>query len=347
VANHICKACGNSFFVEIGSTKKFCSVACQYATRRRKYRVCKYCGKSYQPSLEGGQAYCSRECVSLSQQKRVESDCLNCGKSIVAAHSAKRIYCSKECHDQARQKWYTCQNCGKQYHPGPNGGRKYCSRECSAMGRTLKRERTCEVCGNTFIARATSNQRYCSQKCNSVVQQQRRRETGYYSPKVELTCDHCGKSFLTTPGLVINKTLNSKKRFCSKECKYAARRQKWPLEKTNLISYTCQECGKQWYDKPSLKHRKKYCSRACVGSATIRRLQTESPTSIELLTYQALRDLEIEFEPQHRIGKWVVDAYLPALNVIIECQGDFHHCNPAIFPDGPRYAIQRKIRLVP
>lgn len=110
----------------------------------------------------------------------------------------------------------------------------------------------------------------------------------------------------------------------------------------NLIDYTCQECGKAFRGKPSVSHRKKYCSRECGGIARVRQLRGKSPTSIERETYAALTELGIVFERQHRIGRWVTDAYIPSLNTVIECQGDFYHCNPAVYHDGPTSVIQKR-----
>lgn len=198
-------------------------------------------------------------------------------------------------------------------------------------------------CGGKFTPiTTTSTQRYCSQKCNSIVTQRRRRETGFYPVRVEITCAQCGVKFSSSPSHALNKSNGSVKQFCSRVCKGLANRGAWSLDRTNQVEYTCAECGKTWHDKPSLRQRKKYCSRACVGMATIRRMATESPTTIEVAAYEALAELGLNFIPQHAIGRALVDAYIPSLNVVIECQGDFHHCNPAIYPDGPRYALQRK-----
>lgn len=187
----------------------------------------------------------------------------------------------------------------------------------------------------------TSRQRYCSQSCRG--QAVRRRECAG-RPQVEhvaINCEQCGKSFTVKPSNVINKTNGSPRRFCSRACKGLAAKP-WPLEQTTLIEYSCAECGTQWHDKPSLQHRKRYCSRSCLGAAITQRLRTESPTSIEAATYGALANLGVTFEPQHRIGRWVVDAFLPELGVVVECQGDFHHCNPARYPNGPSGVIQIK-----
>jgi len=144
------------------------------------------------------------------------------------------------------------------------------------------------------------------------------------------------------PSNVVNTSNGSAKRYCGRACKLAASRVQWPIERTNLIEYTCAECGKQWHDKPSLAYRKRYCSRPCLGAAITQRLRIESPTSIEAATYAALADMGIVFLPQHRIGRWVVDAFLPELGIVVECQGDYHHCNPARYPNGPTGVIQVK-----
>jgi len=140
---------------------------------------------------------------------------------------------------------------------------------------------------------------------------------------------------------VVNKSNGSPRRYCSRACKGLGTKA-WPLERTNLIAYTCEECDRQWHDKPSLKARKKYCSRSCLGAAITQRLRMESPTTIEAETYAALTDMRVEFIPQHRIGRWVVDAFVPPLNLVVECQGDFFHCNPARYPNGPSGVIQVK-----
>ncbi len=66
------------------------------------------------------------------------------------------------------------------------------------------------------------------------------------------------------------------------------------------------------------------------------------PTSIEVETYDALRDLGIDFLPQHHLGHYVVDAFVPSLGLVIECQGDFFHSNPSVYPEGPATPIQRR-----
>lgn len=190
----------------------------------------------------------------------------------------------------------------------------------------------------------TSTQQFCSQTRHG--EAIRRGDSKPSYPRVErvaVTCEQCGKDFPLRACKVVNVSNGSPRRYCSRACKGLAKKP-WPIERTKLIEYACAGCGATWRGKssPSVRNRKKYCSRACVGAAVTQRLRTESPTSIEAATYAALADMGIDFLPQHRIGRWVVDAFVPSLRLVVECQGDFHHCNPARYPDGPRGVIQVK-----
>jgi very-short-patch-repair endonuclease/endogenous inhibitor of DNA gyrase (YacG/DUF329 family) len=276
--------------------------------------------------------------------KIVTRICEFCGQPFERKASKPGRYCSHACHDDARKQYRACETCGKHYRPGPNGNtRRYCSRECAAAQRRLDLDRACAECGAIFRATYEGEQQdYCSHSCAAVALQKRLHADGYHAPHVELTCEQCGKQFAVKPSEAIGQTLKTRKRYCSRACKAAAARKPWPLEQTTKILYTCQECGKEWYDKASLKQRKRFCSRVCAGMGTIRHNATLSPTSIEAETYAALAAMDIAFEPQYSIGHAVVDAFIPSLNIVVECLGDFYHCNPAIYPDGPHCAIQRK-----
>lgn len=69
-----------------------------------------------------------------------------------------------------------------------------------------------------------------------------------------------------------------------------------------------------------------YCSLSCKGSAVSYQLgQQKGPTSIERKMQAALIENNIDFIAQHPIGPWCVDFYLPTLNLVIECDGDYWH----------------------
>jgi G:T-mismatch repair DNA endonuclease (very short patch repair protein) len=100
-----------------------------------------------------------------------------------------------------------------------------------------------------------------------------------------------------------------------------------------MPSHTCLQCGKEF-----VPHRRQQIT--CSPRCHRKRLSSLKPTSIERAMYDALAELGVTFERQHAIGRWLVDAYLPATRTIVEAQGDFYHCNPAKYPDGPRSPIQ-------
>ena len=95
----------------------------------------------------------------------------------------------------------------------------------------------------------------------------------------------------------------------------------------------CIDCGKL------LKHyRSKHCSdcyhKGITHEEGIRRwakgFETRKsftgPTSIERKLYQELKDRGLLFETQKLInGHFLVDAYVPSLNLVIEADGDYWH----------------------
>ena len=55
------------------------------------------------------------------------------------------------------------------------------------------------------------------------------------------------------------------------------------------------------------------------------------PTSIERAVYGELKNRGLLFETQKLInGKFLVDAYIPSLNLVIEADGDYWHSLPKI-----------------
>lgn len=66
-------------------------------------------------------------------------------------------------------------------------------------------------------------------------------------------------------------------------------------------------------------------------------------TSIERATYLALEEMGIPYKTQTMIGPYVPDVFIPAWNVVIECQGDYYHCNPRIYTEHKPDTIQRKV----
>lgn len=77
---------------------------------------------------------------------------------------------------------------------------------------------------------------------------------------------------------------------------------------------------KQWADIHK-EHYKKFSIAGIVKQQTMK-----EPTSIEKKLYNELKRKGLLFETQKLInGKFLVDAYIPSLNLIIEADGDYWH----------------------
>lgn len=141
---------------------------------------------------------------------------------------------------------------------------------------------------------------------------------------VYLNCKHCSKSFGVIPARA------DRAKFCCKDCltqwmKSVKGEGHWHY---TLVDRICEQCGETFKCKPAkvAYGEGKYCSRSCLGSSTSRILSLhKGPTSIERKMAEWLTDLDIDFEPQYSIGPWVVDIFLPGLDVVIECDGGYWH----------------------
>lgn len=147
-------------------------------------------------------------------------------------------------------------------------------------------------------------------------------------------CPRCGQEFRPT---------SVESRYCSLRCgrQAAVDMRRANGEFGDPVIFNCEECGKEVVDSPSRTDRR-FCSQKCAAPSRMRSMASKGATSIEMAVYQALESLGVDFLRQHVIGTWAVDAYVPSLDLVIECQGDYWHCNPKVFPDGPESDIQRK-----
>jgi len=78
------------------------------------------------------------------------------------------------------------------------------------------------------------------------------------------------------------------------------------------------------YQKENLRSKDYYQK---IGLLGVKKQQdAKEPTSIEKKLYEELKNRGILFEKQRLInGKFLVDAYIPSLNLVIEADGDYWH----------------------
>lgn len=88
----------------------------------------------------------------------------------------------------------------------------------------------------------------------------------------------------------------------------------------------------------SEEHVKKIIERMNSGEFSI------SSKNEEKFIEEFIKPLGIEFKHQYYIKeiKQFADVFIPSKNTIIEYDGDFWHCNPNKFKNGPKYEIQSK-----
>lgn len=65
-------------------------------------------------------------------------------------------------------------------------------------------------------------------------------------------------------------------------------------------------------------------------------------TSIEAFVREILKECDIKFIEQKAISFINVDFFLPEQKIVIQTHGDYWHCNPKVYPDGPKNNMQRK-----
>lgn len=164
-----------------------------------------------------------------------------------------------------------------------------------------------------------------------------------------VTCGYCGKLFYVN-GYRLKKDLL----FCSSECYFNH------MAEEVLVEQICPNCNTSFTSKRFL--HQKFCSIQChneyqkthcteerreksrvVASHVLRELgQSKGRTKPQQITNQILDDLGISFVNEYRIGRYSVDNYIANENLMIEVQGDYFHCNPLLYPNGPTHKLQQK-----
>ncbi len=156
IKHHLtCVGCGGQF---TGRKRKYCTVKCRDAARRRAKGIfprqaachqtheCFWCDASFKPKRAGRDRYCSRECFFAFKAARSElidemsvsckiykAKCKNCGRKFEAQVGA--MYCSAECKGlnvKLTAKRFYCAECNQCVQTSYRDKRKkFCSNVCS------------------------------------------------------------------------------------------------------------------------------------------------------------------------------------------------------------------------
>lgn len=279
----------------------------------------------------------------FGSSEKIEVECAVCGKKMSRTPSrakVKRFYCSYECQrkdmpsylpqftkgqipwNKREIKMVKCAcGCGREFNENDGNRRrnsKYYSLECywkSKIGGTPWNK---GLKGQVHVSEETKEKhRIAALKF-------------WKSEKVEVKCAVCGKKIIRTT----ISTKGKKRFYCSHECL-------WKRGSKRKVKKLCLYCKKKFISY--ISENKKYCSKKChdkwmkenslpssyysgLGLRGMKSLGKKNPTSIEVKLYNELKERRLLFETQKIInGKFVVDAYIPKLNLIIEADGDYWH----------------------
>lgn len=219
--------------------------------------------------------------------------------------------------------------------------RKYCTRSCSRKGvmaakAAARPARYCLGCGKQLERRHNephfARRFYCGRSCRPQ----------YQFKQVDCTCEQCGVSFSVPQSVAYTQSRSGGRKYCSRKCKVEASKGKrggrWAK-----IECLCGTCGKTILRNRSQIRTANYCSNSCLSISTVRKQALgKRQTWIETALYSTLDKLDIPYEPQAYVGRFAVDALL-AGGIVVECLGDFWHCNPDVYRDGPACQIQRDV----
>lgn len=201
---------------------------------------------------------------------------------------------------------------------------------------------TCIRCGETVTGRMPPNRKYCSSKC-WIEGSRSSRKTGE-----DRACEQCGVvKYFPKHRLKI-----AKNNFCSLKCANI-----W--QGRHKVEKICIICGDLFKLSPSWEtfHGGLYCSNKCryespiekqrMLDMNIKQQRGKNPNKLECAGEKILNDMKISFIPQVLIAnKFLVDAFIPILGVVIQWDGDYWHGYSV--PDGhshPEARIRKRMRL--
>lgn len=201
-----------------------------------------------------------------------------------------------------------CRVCGgnflyntKALSTGKNKG-TYCSIKCKSVGMSkIKQFKHCIMCDNKIVCKRSSffkkrptYNRFCSIQCSATYKK--------VNNRIEVKCLTCNKSYYVQKW----RTKTGCGYYCSVTC-----RRKSPVIKEKLRKRQQKLWSLQSYASQIMNQKK--------------------ATSIEKKLYQELQRRGLLFETQKVIGnRFIVDAYIPSLNLIIEADGDYWHSLPKV-----------------
>lgn len=180
----------------------------------------------------------------------------------------------------------TCLNCGNvfTFYRCHQRQQQFCVNTCYQDYRKKTSFRPCKRCGKPVSKK--TNLTFCSNACFGKAERR---------PRQVFTCNTCGNEY-------IRKGFTKKSQWCSRACKHT------------FEERPCLQCGSVFRVQRWEKNIRRFCSQGCG-------LRFQGETSIEKIVRESLESLGLFFIPQHQVGRYFADFFLPLMNVAIEADG--------------------------
>ena len=143
---------------------------------------------------------------------------------------------------------------------------------------------------------------------------------------IKRKCKNCGKAFSVYPPAKIKEGRGI---YCSMQCRnegYSKEKSgkgkgelnsNWKNAKKKMI---CEGCGKEFNAYLDKNHKGRFCSKKCFFV-----MMRKCDTDIEKIIEQWLKDNNIKFEKQIRIGRYDVPDFFIKPNYCVYADGDYWH----------------------
>lgn len=229
--------------------------------------------------------------------------------------------------------------------------------------RVAREERTC-LCGKVFTVRKTSTKKYCSTECTRKYCRigksykglgKGRENTWNKLPRKIIKCLNCGKDLI-----VIDRPNEKNKKFCNIKCYKEAEKKGLvrvgipeKIGKTLKALYKTRPFKLKGMTYEEIMGKKKADKRKKeIGENTCRVLarggfpQTNTLPHRMLVKAMKKNNLWKGFENEVQVGHFVIDVADKPRKIAIQVDGDYWHCHPEKYKNGPinktqKYVVER------
>lgn len=137
--DNTCDQCGAVFHRRADRPGRFCSTACNYASKRTE-STCPSCGKNFTRKSSRAGIYCSTSCSPgrpRDESNYLDKVCPGCDKMFTCSKYKETEFCSSQCRTNHCNITQACAYCGEMFTFQRSWPRIHCSRKCYGLSKTL------------------------------------------------------------------------------------------------------------------------------------------------------------------------------------------------------------------